>query len=933
MSSENFSQLDPGAMAGKSTASSAELSEELRNQAAQEQGAMTEEELLRRHMTRGGVVSNYKTSAVIADELDRDALRRAIKDAVLAYAAKQKVANESKEKADREVSKKAALAQHMESLRAQIGALGDHVENRSRVRQLKKELASVEVSLGEQQQLADREVQLMNQACKEADYAEMALDRFGDTEGMLETMLEEARREDLAVSRYRVKTERFAALRLENARRAKEKDIAMQRATQDALAEAQIAATKVEHERALGRRREATRYRDSAMGGVMAVQSAAHQKRTKAVLELKKSTERVFDEMRGNVAKHQQIEAERKAREKEEFDALLADGKNPYEVFRRRKQQFKLKADRARLIARQKKSEIEVAEKMIKEEKHFVKKDKAERKTKQFAQVYRDSLGRQVTEQRTRDYMLDITKNHQDFVDPTGRMFRIEGNEHTALKDRSFGLGTMAAERPDIVAKEAARPSMRGVAAMERHSYVVGAAAMGVTSQSARSTGKKGSTASSESDKFADELLGATEMPGQGLSINEDSSSGSGGGSDAGITTAPKSLAGGGGGGSLDTGASGVASLPDDPAADAVANASIRGTGPMGTRALTKLEKKYMADALERQRGNIVQKQVVWGKEFKGQAFISSPDKIVFKDFEVGKKMKRRFSLTNTSFSFNHFKVLSLPDEIMDFFTITFTKPGRMSAGMTCSILIEFEPKINVDIHSALPLLAQTGPFSIPLICTTKKIVPSVSTELLSLGTVVLGDAITGKVRVKNDGALPTRYRIQVPQEVGADGVEIATATAVKDDFEFDAETDELVNQEARPGEQRPDVLTFAAESDIGPYSTVDVVFTFRPRQPGKLGRSLEFHFEGSSVVLELEIEAKSLRVPIYVENRMIDLKCCVIDKLYVSLRGVLRFSFCCVLFFCFFLFFFPDTFRFFTPNLRRPHAANNNQQKFQQQK
>ena len=44
MSSENFSQLDPGAMAGKSTASSAELSEELRNQAAQEQGAMTEEE-------------------------------------------------------------------------------------------------------------------------------------------------------------------------------------------------------------------------------------------------------------------------------------------------------------------------------------------------------------------------------------------------------------------------------------------------------------------------------------------------------------------------------------------------------------------------------------------------------------------------------------------------------------------------------------------------------------------------------------------------------------------------------------------------------------------------------------------------------------------------------------------------------------------------
>ena len=47
--------------------------------------AVTEEQLLARHMTRGGVVSNYKSSAVIADELDRETLRRAIKDAVLDY--------------------------------------------------------------------------------------------------------------------------------------------------------------------------------------------------------------------------------------------------------------------------------------------------------------------------------------------------------------------------------------------------------------------------------------------------------------------------------------------------------------------------------------------------------------------------------------------------------------------------------------------------------------------------------------------------------------------------------------------------------------------------------------------------------------------------------------------------------------------------------
>jgi hypothetical protein len=160
--------------------------------------------------------------------------------------------------------------------------------------------------------------------------------------------------------------------------------------------------------------------------------------------------------------------------------------------------------------------------------------------------------------------------------------------------------------------------------------------------------------------------------------------------------------------------------------------------------------------------------------------------------------MRTRFTLTNTSFTFNHFKLLSLPDEIKDFFELTFVKPGRMSAGMTCSIIIEFEPKINKDIFSSIPLLAQTGPFEIPLICTTKKIVPAISCQVLPLGTVVLGEKITGKIRVTNNGALPTRYKIQQP---------IGVPTT--DEFEFDAETDELVNVPPPPGIPQPDVLTY----------------------------------------------------------------------------------------------------------------------------
>ncbi len=54
--------------------------------------------------------------------------------------------------------------------------------------------------------------------------------------------------------------------------------------------------------------------------------------------------------------------------------------------------------------------------------------------------------------------------------------------------------------------------------------------------------------------------------------------------------------------------------------------------------------------------------QVVTGKEFKGTAFISKPETILFKDFEVGKPMTQTIVLTNVSFSFNSFKMLPLSD-------------------------------------------------------------------------------------------------------------------------------------------------------------------------------------------------------------------------------------------------------------------------------
>ena len=59
--------------------------------------------------------------------------------------------------------------------------------------------------------------------------------------------------------------------------------------------------------------------------------------------------------------------------------------------------------------------------------------------------------------------------------------------------------------------------------------------------------------------------------------------------------------------------------------------------GKIKVRPLTKFEQDMMLKARERHKNNITKEQKCWGKVFKGDSFIAKPDKILFKDFEIGK--------------------------------------------------------------------------------------------------------------------------------------------------------------------------------------------------------------------------------------------------------------------------------------------------------
>jgi hypothetical protein len=117
---------------------------------------------------------------------------------------------------------------------------------------------------------------------------------------------------------------------------------------------------------------------------------------------------------------------------------------------------------------------------------------------------------------------------------------------------------------------------------------------------------------------------------------------------------------------------------------------------------LSKYEKICFQKAKERQlnRLNNGIEQIAAGKKFNGIAFQSEPSEIIFTDFEIGKKYKKNVFFTNTSYTFNSFKLLELSEDIVELFTISYERMGRMSAGVSVHIEIVFSPKKNIDIHS-----------------------------------------------------------------------------------------------------------------------------------------------------------------------------------------------------------------------------------------
>jgi hypothetical protein len=175
----------------------------------------------------------------------------------------------------------------------------------------------------------------------------------------------------------------------------------------------------------------------------------------------------------------------------------------------------------------------------------------------------------------------------------------------------------------------------------------------------------------------------------------------------------------------------------------------------------SKMEKEIMQRVMDKLKESAVIRQVAAGREFKGKPFNSKPEIVLFKDFDLGKTYQKRVVLTNVSYSANYCKLQGISESLANCIDIRFDPPGSMSAGMTCEMTVTFTPEINTDLEGEISFLAQTGPFSVPIQCVTKKCRVSVNCSCVEFHPACVGETRKRTIRLSNDGALGTDYEIE----------------------------------------------------------------------------------------------------------------------------------------------------------------------------
>ncbi|KAK1930806.1 Cilia- and flagella-associated protein 74 [Phytophthora citrophthora] len=461
--------------------------------------------------------------------------------------------------------------------------------------------------------------------------------------------------------------------------------------------------------------------------------------RVQAVLELKQDLDTSSARIGAKSSAIQTRDKAEKVRQARTHQNLLDQGKNPYEIARRKVVQREARKERAKIERNIQDREAKLLERLEEEKVVQRRRDKVEAENRAYEKKYQREMGHAAQEERTAAYLLSRTG--KEALDPTGKMVRVYPSQETTMKDNSFGLGRSA-----VISSEHRR---RVVAKMLVKHGEVTPSSMLLSRKKREQTELKdhedpavrsGRTDSDEKHETMPSLV--ESKPGQesrkvnhAMLLNND------------VKLPPISKG---------------FRRSQDPRDEDGENQTQDAPTKRKLRGRSVLEERQLTKARQRQKDSrFTQSQVVWGKTFTGNAFLATPELLWFKDFDVGRPLTLGFTLTNVSNTFNQFRLLPMEDEVIELFDIVYEKPGRMSAGMSCSLKVTFTGIEESDLDTFLSVAAPTGVFQIPVRCSCKKSVPKLSQNVVQFPEIIAGERTTIGLTLSNDGALPLRYRVR----------------------------------------------------------------------------------------------------------------------------------------------------------------------------
>ncbi|GLD96726.1 hypothetical protein PINS_up005409 [Pythium insidiosum] len=571
---------------------------------------------------------------------------------------------------------------------------------------------------------------------------------------------------------------------------------------------------------------------------------AERQTRVDAVLSLKASIDQSSSHIQSRNAQVARREDARAELEAASFDELLQQGKNPYEVARRRRVVAAANAERRQIEEHIEEKQQQLLRRVDVEKAWLARRERLNDEQRAYERRYQREMGRAAVEARTTQYL--VARTGKETLDPTGKAFRLFPSQETSvIPDRSFGLGRNlvhdAAQRHAIVEHVRRKPAHRNAAVPSPLLLP----RLGQQPASSSSSSNNNNNSSNDSETASGNAVAAAApahrdgerpvaavrpmsqpTPGQELQhVNH-----------LGLPPPADQLERGQGGSRA------RAPLPPlKSKSDATATTTPDNSNRLGSKQPKRsvLEQRLLAEARERQKANIFTEQIVWGKPFTGQAFLSDPPELWFRDFEVGTPMSLTFTLTNVSHTFNHFRLLELDASIRELFEVTYDKPGRMSAGMSCRVTVVFTATVARDLQGVVPAIAQTGPFEIPLRCTCKKSVPVLPLREIVFKDVVAGERRTVALTLENAGALPLEYQLtslmHPPGSASSrtptpstDAVTLGSSTASVSDGDVAEDADDELEAQRRQEQllRLDDPATVASSVDVPPSTDAEAPAT-----------------------------------------------------------------------------------------------------------